>query len=72
MFYPFLLQANVPNKFDIKVKRNNILEDAFAIISQVTRVDLLRTKLWIEFEGEVSFFFLFFVLLLFIYFFANH
>lgn len=46
--------ANVPNKFDIKVKRNNILEDAFAIISQVTRVDLLRTKLWIEFEGEVG------------------
>ena len=47
-------QANVPNKFDIKVKRNNILEDAFAIISQVNRVDLLRTKLWIEFDGEVS------------------
>lgn len=48
-----LLQTNVPNKFDIKVKRNNILEDSFAIISQVSRVDLLRTKLWIEFEGEV-------------------
>ncbi|XP_050691858.1 E3 ubiquitin-protein ligase NEDD4-like isoform X5 [Eriocheir sinensis] len=46
--------ANVPNKFDIKVKRNNILEDSFAIISQVSRVDLLRTKLWIEFEGEVG------------------
>ncbi|KAK8374503.1 hypothetical protein O3P69_007869, partial [Scylla paramamosain] len=47
-------QANVPNKFDIKVKRNNILEDSFAIISQVSRVDLLRTRLWIEFEGEVG------------------
>ncbi|KAB7505972.1 E3 ubiquitin-protein ligase Nedd-4 [Armadillidium nasatum] len=46
--------TNVPNKFDIKVKRNNILEDAFAIISHVNRVDLLRTKLWIEFEGEVG------------------
>ncbi|XP_071546530.1 E3 ubiquitin-protein ligase Nedd-4 isoform X2 [Panulirus ornatus] len=46
--------TNVPNKFDIKVKRNNILEDSFAIISQVSRVDLLRTKLWIEFEGEVG------------------
>ncbi|XP_063840999.1 E3 ubiquitin-protein ligase NEDD4-like isoform X6 [Scylla paramamosain] len=46
--------ANVPNKFDIKVKRNNILEDSFAIISQVSRVDLLRTRLWIEFEGEVG------------------
>ena len=47
-------QTNVPNKFDIKVKRNNILEDSFAIISHVNRVDLLRTKLWIEFEGEVG------------------
>lgn len=46
--------ANVPNKFDIKVKRNNILEDSFAIVSQVSRVDLLRTRLWIEFEGEVG------------------
>ncbi|KAK4307580.1 hypothetical protein Pmani_020663 [Petrolisthes manimaculis] len=46
--------TNVPNKFDIKVKRNNILEDSFAIIGQVSRVDLLRTKLWIEFEGEVG------------------
>ncbi|XP_042204028.1 E3 ubiquitin-protein ligase Nedd-4-like isoform X2 [Homarus americanus] len=46
--------TNVPNKFDIKVKRNNILEDSFAIVSQVSRVDLLRTKLWIEFEGEVG------------------
>ncbi|XP_068217272.1 E3 ubiquitin-protein ligase Nedd-4 isoform X5 [Palaemon carinicauda] len=46
--------TNVPNKFDIKVKRNNILEDAFGIISQVNRVDLLRTKLWIEFDGEVG------------------
>ena len=44
----------MPNKFDIKVKRNNILEDAFAIVSSVTRPDLLRTKIWIEFEGEVS------------------
>ncbi|XP_066941793.1 E3 ubiquitin-protein ligase Nedd-4 isoform X10 [Macrobrachium rosenbergii] len=46
--------TNVPNKFDIKVKRSNILEDAFGIISQVNRVDLLRTKLWIEFDGEVG------------------
>ncbi|RXG73425.1 E3 ubiquitin-protein ligase Nedd-4 [Armadillidium vulgare] len=38
--------TNVPNKFDIKT--------LFAIISHVNRVDLLRTKLWIEFEGEVG------------------
>ncbi|KAF2361972.1 C2 domain [Trinorchestia longiramus] len=46
--------TNVPNKFDLKVKRSNILEDSFAIISSVQRTDLLRTKLWIEFEGEIG------------------
>ena len=43
----------MPNKFDLKVKRSNILEDSFAVISIVQRTDMLRTKLWIEFEGEV-------------------
>lgn len=46
--------SNVPNKFDLKVKRSNILEDSFAIISLVQRTDMLRTKLWIEFEGEIG------------------
>ncbi|XP_064112811.1 LOW QUALITY PROTEIN: E3 ubiquitin-protein ligase Nedd-4-like [Macrobrachium nipponense] len=47
--------TNVPNKFDIKVKRSNILEDAFlASKPSGNRVDLLRTKLWIEFDGEVG------------------
>lgn len=45
---------NVPSKFDLKVKRSNILEDSFAIISLVQRTDMLRTKLWIEFEGEIG------------------
>ncbi|KAL0132714.1 hypothetical protein PUN28_000450 [Cardiocondyla obscurior] len=45
---------NVPNKFEIKVGRNNILEDSYRIISSVNRVDILKTKLWVEFEGEVG------------------
>lgn len=45
---------NVPNKFEIKVGRNNILEDSYRIISSVNRVEILKTKLWIEFEGEVG------------------
>ncbi|XP_020291402.1 E3 ubiquitin-protein ligase Nedd-4 isoform X2 [Pseudomyrmex gracilis] len=45
---------NVPNKFEIKVTRNNILEDSYRIISSVNRVDILKTKLWVEFEGEVG------------------
>ncbi|XP_071445980.1 E3 ubiquitin-protein ligase Nedd-4 isoform X4 [Hetaerina americana] len=45
---------NVPNKFEIKVRRSSILEDSYRIISTVNRMDLLKTKLWIEFEGEVG------------------
>ncbi|KAF2900726.1 hypothetical protein ILUMI_05467, partial [Ignelater luminosus] len=46
--------TNVPNKFEIKVRRNSILEDSYRAITTVPRVDLLKTKLWIEFEGEVG------------------
>ncbi|CAG9564323.1 unnamed protein product [Danaus chrysippus] len=46
--------SNVPNKFEIKVRRNSILEDSYRIISSVSRIDLLKTKLWVEFESEVG------------------
>ncbi|XP_053693038.1 E3 ubiquitin-protein ligase Nedd-4-like isoform X2 [Sabethes cyaneus] len=46
--------ANVPNKIDIKIRRNFILEDSYRIINSVTKVDLLKTKLWVEFEGEAG------------------
>lgn len=45
---------NVPNKFEIKVRRDNILEDSYRIINSISRVELLKTKLWIEFEGEIG------------------
>lgn len=48
------VQSNVPNKFEIKVRRNSILEDSYRIISSVSRLDLLKTKLWVEFESEVG------------------
>lgn len=44
--------SNVPNKFVMNVCRNNILEDSYRIICGVSQVDLLRTKLWVEFDGE--------------------
>ncbi|XP_053614991.1 E3 ubiquitin-protein ligase NEDD4 isoform X5 [Plodia interpunctella] len=46
--------SNVPNKFEIKVRRNSILEDSYRIISSVSRIELLKTKLWVEFESEVG------------------
>lgn len=44
----------MPNKFEIKVRRSSILEDSYRIIMAVSKVDLLKTKLWIEFENETG------------------
>lgn len=44
----------MPNKIEIKVRRQSILEDSYRIINSVTKVDLLKTKLWVEFEGEAG------------------
>ncbi|KAM7285594.1 E3 ubiquitin-protein ligase NEDD4 isoform X2 [Ixodes scapularis] len=44
--------GNVPNKFELKVSRSRILEDSYRILSGVTCVDRLRSKLWVEFDGE--------------------
>lgn len=46
--------SNVPSKFEIKVRRSNILEDTYRIISNVPRVEVLKAKLWLEFEGETG------------------
>ncbi|XP_059351891.1 E3 ubiquitin-protein ligase NEDD4-like isoform X3 [Daphnia carinata] len=46
--------ANIPNKFEIKVHRVSILEDSYRIINTVARPELLKTKLWVEFDGEVG------------------
>lgn len=44
--------SNVPNKLEIRISRSNIFEDSFRVISNVPKVDLLKTKLWVEFDGE--------------------
>nr|XP_036228123.1 E3 ubiquitin-protein ligase Nedd-4 isoform X2 [Bactrocera oleae] len=46
--------TNVPNKFEIRIRRSSILEDSYRIINSVTKTDLLKTKLWVEFEGETG------------------
>lgn len=48
------LQTNVPNKFEVKVRRVSIFEDSYRIINSVNKTDILKTKLWIEFEGEAG------------------
>ncbi|TRY61766.1 hypothetical protein TCAL_12263 [Tigriopus californicus] len=48
--------SNVPNKFEIKVRRQFILEDSYRHLVQVpaNKVDVLKTKLWIEFDNEIG------------------
>ncbi|KAL3866138.1 hypothetical protein ACJMK2_043467 [Sinanodonta woodiana] len=46
--------TNLPNKIDIKVTRKNVFEDSYRIIMNVKKPELLKTRLWIEFDGEVG------------------
>lgn len=47
--------SNVPNKFEIKIRRQHILEDSYRQIQVSShKVDHLKTKLWIEFDNEVG------------------
>ncbi|XP_061612593.1 E3 ubiquitin-protein ligase NEDD4-like isoform X3 [Phyllopteryx taeniolatus] len=43
---------NIPNRFEMKVRRNAVLEDSYRQILLVKRPDLLKARLWVEFEGE--------------------
>lgn len=42
----------VPNRFEIKIRRSSVLEDSYRRILSVKRADLLKARLWVEFEGE--------------------
>uniref|UniRef100_A0A671RFJ5 E3 ubiquitin-protein ligase n=1 Tax=Sinocyclocheilus anshuiensis TaxID=1608454 RepID=A0A671RFJ5_9TELE len=46
------LQADIPNRFELNVRRNALLEDSYRRILSVKRSDLLKARLWVEFEGE--------------------
>ncbi|KRZ31050.1 E3 ubiquitin-protein ligase NEDD4, partial [Trichinella pseudospiralis] len=48
---------NVPNKFDMHIRRDHVFEDSFRAIMSVTtsRADVLKAKLWIEFDGEANY-----------------
>ncbi|XP_041464657.1 E3 ubiquitin-protein ligase NEDD4-like isoform X1 [Lytechinus variegatus] len=45
---------NIPNRFELKVHRNNLLEDSYRGISSIRNADLLKARLWIEFTGETG------------------
>ena len=47
--------GNVPNKLEIKVRREHILEDSFRQLQiPSNKTEILKTKIWIEFDNEVG------------------
>ncbi|KAM9765935.1 E3 ubiquitin-protein ligase NEDD4 isoform 1-T1 [Menidia menidia] len=44
--------ADIPSRFEMKLRRNAVLEDSYRRILGVKRADLLKARLWVEFEGE--------------------
>ncbi|XP_074150680.1 E3 ubiquitin-protein ligase NEDD4 isoform X3 [Sminthopsis crassicaudata] len=45
-------QNDIPNRFEMKLRRNTVLEDSYRRIITVKRADYLKARLWIEFDGE--------------------
>uniref|UniRef100_A0A452VG79 HECT-type E3 ubiquitin transferase n=1 Tax=Ursus maritimus TaxID=29073 RepID=A0A452VG79_URSMA len=43
---------DIPNKFEMKLRRATVLEDSYRRIMGVKRADFLKARLWIEFDGE--------------------
>lgn len=48
--------VNVPNKFEMRIRREHVFEDSYRIIMAMpaNHVELLKTKLWIEFDAETG------------------
>uniref|UniRef100_A0A8C5PAT7 E3 ubiquitin-protein ligase NEDD4 n=1 Tax=Leptobrachium leishanense TaxID=445787 RepID=A0A8C5PAT7_9ANUR len=45
-------QLDLPNRFEMKLHRSTLLEDSYRRIIAVKRPDILKARLWIEFDGE--------------------
>ncbi|XP_049593626.1 E3 ubiquitin-protein ligase NEDD4-like isoform X3 [Syngnathus scovelli] len=44
--------ADIPNRFEMKLHRNNIFEESYRRIMSLKKPDVLKARLWIEFELE--------------------
>ncbi|XP_004835403.1 E3 ubiquitin-protein ligase NEDD4 isoform X4 [Heterocephalus glaber] len=45
-------QNDIPNKFEMKLRRATVLEDSYRRVMGAKRADCLKARLWIEFDGE--------------------
>ncbi|XP_010607338.1 E3 ubiquitin-protein ligase NEDD4 isoform X2 [Fukomys damarensis] len=43
---------DIPNKFEMKLRRAAVLEGSYRKVMGVKRADFLKARLWIEFDGE--------------------
>ncbi|XP_069480984.1 E3 ubiquitin-protein ligase NEDD4 isoform X2 [Ambystoma mexicanum] len=43
---------DIPNRFEMKLRRTALLEDSYRRIIAVKRADILKARLWIEFDSE--------------------
>jgi hypothetical protein len=46
------LQVNAQHVFDIRIRKQYILEDSYQLIGKEEQVQKLRCKLWVKFEKE--------------------
>ncbi|XP_050400244.1 E3 ubiquitin-protein ligase NEDD4 isoform X2 [Patella vulgata] len=46
--------ASAPNKIDIKVTRKNVFEESYRYVMNIKETEHLKTRLWIEFDGETG------------------
>ncbi|TRY90153.1 hypothetical protein DNTS_033341 [Danionella cerebrum] len=44
--------ADIPNRFELSVRRAAVLEDSYRRLLSIKRPELLKSRLWVEFEGE--------------------
>ncbi|XP_062867498.1 E3 ubiquitin-protein ligase NEDD4-like isoform X2 [Trichomycterus rosablanca] len=44
--------ADIPNRFEMKLHRSSIFEESYRRIMSLKRPDVLKSRLWIEFESE--------------------
>ncbi|XP_043934900.1 E3 ubiquitin-protein ligase NEDD4 [Protopterus annectens] len=44
--------TDIPNRYEMKLHRGTVLEDSYRKIISVKRADILKSRLWIEFDSE--------------------
>jgi hypothetical protein len=52
MIHSSFSQHHIPNQLTIPVRRSHIFEDSYDFITRIKDVELLKSRLYVEFQGE--------------------